>query len=101
MLASTCVVQLWLAGVSLCAVLVPILHPEFWKLVDEYKVWLACAILVSVWHTGSQYAINAWVTPGTSIARPLIWFFTYALLSTVYFAVRCSAILIASLKCHV
>lgn len=88
MLVSTCWVQLWWAGVTLSLILAALLHPGFWRLVAENKAWPISVIAIFVWHMVSQLALSRWVTPGTEIKRPLLWFFCYALLSTVYFTVR-------------
>lgn len=87
MLVSTCWVQLWWAGLTLGAILGALLHPAFWTFVDKYRAWPISVAFIILWHVLSQQALSKWVTPGTEIKRPLLWFYLYALLSTVYFTV--------------
>lgn len=87
-LVSTCFFQLWIGALVLGAVLVPLLHPEFWVFVRDNIGWPISIALIIVWHILSQIFLNRYVTDGKRIKKPFVWLFAYVALSSAYCVVR-------------
>lgn len=87
-LVSTCFFQLWIGALVLGAVLVPLLHPEFWVFVRDNIGWPISIALIILWHILSQIFLNRYVTDGKRIKKPFVWLFAYVALSSAYCVVR-------------
>eukprot|EP00892_Ulva_mutabilis_P002674 jgi/Ulvmu1/12407/UM009_0056.1 len=94
-LVSTCFFQLWLGGAVLGAVLIPLLHPSFWRLVGDNLGWVISLAFILAWHILSQLLLNRYVTDGKRILRPFMWLFLYIALSAGYCVV---AVLLAAVR---
>ena len=87
-LVSTCFFQLWLGALTLGAVLVPLLHPDFWVFVRAHIGWPISIAAILCWHIVSQVFLNRFVTDGKRIRWPFVWLFAYVALSSAYCVVR-------------
>jgi hypothetical protein len=84
MLASTCYVQLLLAGCLLTLIIAALLHPQFWETVRDHIWWPVSIALITIWHILAQKLLDTYVTDGKCIKRPFIWIFSYVALSAGY-----------------
>jgi hypothetical protein len=88
MLASTCYVQLLLAGCLLTLIIAALLHQQFWEMVRDTIWWLVSIAFIILWHILAQQLLNRYVTDGKCIKRPFVWIFSYVALSAGYCTVR-------------
>jgi hypothetical protein len=91
-LVSTCIIQLWLAGLLLGSIVTLICHPQTWQFLGENYQWPVSIVLIIAWHVTSQIILNKYVTDGKRINWPFAWLFLYFGLSATY-CVVCIALM--------
>jgi MFS family permease len=87
-LTSTAILQLWLIGCVLGALVGALAHPAFWRLVRDQAPWIASVVAVILWHVASQLLLNRSLSDGKTIRRPFTFLCAYLIFSTTYVVVR-------------